>query len=876
MATDDEPTRTAPPRPSARPAEADLRPGGRLGHYTLLEKVGQGGMGEVYAAWDGQLGRRVAIKLIHEQYRGDAGERARLVREARTLAQLQHPNVVAVHELASRAGLDFLVMEYVEGRTLRQVLHEGALPQGRVRALLAEAGRGLQAIHAAGLVHRDFKPSNVLVGSDGRVRLMDFGLARVAGRREAGEGGGSPASEDDSVTQLGAAPGTPRYMPPEQMDGGVLDARTDQFAFAVAAWAALTGQPPFPDGQAPSERCAAIRAGPPEEQGRKIPPPLRQALRRALSAHPGDRFPSLAPLLHELSGAAEAQRRRNRLVVLASLCGAMAVAAAAWWGGRVDRTCNPRLLAGQALPPARVASVKQVARAVLGEGTPEAEGLGAELEGWYGAWAVASSAVCRAEQAGLARQVSGQRVCLEARRADADGLLALLGEGHREVLEVGRAAVRSLPVVDGCARAVVRPGLDAVSESDRAGARRLLGGARAAFLAGDAARARQEAERALQLPAMAADGVLRAEAGLLRARAVSELGGEAAEVESGLREALTLAIAERDEGVEAEAWIHYLGHLSERPGDWPAAQALMPVGRAAVWRTGDDLSKAGFLHMRASLRWDEGRYAEGLADAEEALALARARRPQSPRQVGRMEMLVGMLLSGLQRLDDARAHEEHAVSTFEEAYPADHPMLAAALNNLANTWMELGRLDRAVPLFERALAALSARRGPSHPSTAAPLNNLADIALMQGRLDEAAARYREAHRALLAALGPTHLRTGISVMGLAAVDAERGHFGEARRALNALVGARAAAGARSESVREVQVAQALVELQDGKVAAARGLLERAAPPGGDLDLPDRLVLRAVAAALEGRASEARSLTAEARAFLAAHPAAHAQ
>src|SRR3954468_8020130 len=214
------------------PPEPSLPTGTAIGRYTVLERIGAGGMGVVYAVLDPELDRKVAVKLLRAG-EGSASRRAeleyRLVGEARAMAQLAHPNVVTVFEIGRFGDQLFLAMEFVEGHTLRDWLAEKPRSWREIVEVFAAAGEGLATVHAAGLVHRDFKPTNVLVGRDGRPRVTDFGLVQD----------GSPG------TARGAIAGTPYYMSPEQFRGEPADARSDQFSFCVALFAALHGVRPF-------------------------------------------------------------------------------------------------------------------------------------------------------------------------------------------------------------------------------------------------------------------------------------------------------------------------------------------------------------------------------------------------------------------------------------------------------------------------------------------------------------------------------------------------------------------------------------------------------------------------------------------------------
>ncbi len=230
----------------AAPSAAVFTEGAQVGRYVLGARLGSGAMGVVWAAHDPQLDRKVALKILRRSVRGPAGSEAaaRAAREARALARLVHPNIVAVHD----GGLDgetlYVVMEYVDGVTLRAYLAAERRSFDTIVDVFVQAGAGLAAAHDAGLVHRDFKPDNVLVGHDGRVRVADFGLAQIAGT----------ADTPDVV-------GTPGFMAPEQLDRGDVDQRADQFAFAVSWWAAAYEIAPF-SGATLAERRASIEAGP--------------------------------------------------------------------------------------------------------------------------------------------------------------------------------------------------------------------------------------------------------------------------------------------------------------------------------------------------------------------------------------------------------------------------------------------------------------------------------------------------------------------------------------------------------------------------------------------------------------------------------------
>ena len=264
--------------------------GRTIGPYTVTGEVGRGGMGVVYAAHDTRLGREVAIKSLPPGSLRDPAHRERLRREARAAAALTHPSIATVYALEEIDGELFIITELVRGRTLRDELRDGPLPPDRLRRTLADVAAGLAAAHARGIVHRDLKPDNLMRTPEGRVKILDFGLARAA---DAGAGATSTL-----LTQAGAAVGTPGYMAPEQLSGGAIDARTDVFAFGVLAAELATGEHPFgPDSAAMLRRMTQLMEGKPlSGTGSWSAPDIEQIARRCMRADPAERFASGAEL----------------------------------------------------------------------------------------------------------------------------------------------------------------------------------------------------------------------------------------------------------------------------------------------------------------------------------------------------------------------------------------------------------------------------------------------------------------------------------------------------------------------------------------------------------------------------------------------------
>ena len=293
----------------ATPRITDVLP--TLGRYEILEFVGAGGMGVVYRGRDPSLNRSIALKLVSVQDQRFDGA-ARLLREARALALVHHPNVVPIYDVGITGEQVYLVMPFLAGGTLRSWLRAAPRTWRSVVERYVAAGRGVCAAHAANLVHRDFKPDNVLLDAAERVCVADFGLAQPGlAVEDAGDG---EAVRDARVTNPLRFAGTPRYMAPEQLAGGVVDARCDQFAFGVALWEALFDEHPFGissgDREVSSEELVRrIAAGPNPPRRRDVPPKLVVSIRRALAAAPDDRWPTLAAMLDVVAGFVRSRRR---------------------------------------------------------------------------------------------------------------------------------------------------------------------------------------------------------------------------------------------------------------------------------------------------------------------------------------------------------------------------------------------------------------------------------------------------------------------------------------------------------------------------------------------------------------------------------------
>ncbi|MBL4684128.1 MAG: serine/threonine protein kinase [Nannocystaceae bacterium] len=319
-----------------------LRPNDTVGRYVIEGQLGRGGMGVVYRARDRALGRRVALKLVRSQLRPCPGQdqfTLRLRREARALASLSHPNVVGLYDLGTTGEAVFLAMAFVEGEHLAHTLSQGRWPWPGIVAMFEQAGRGLAAAHAAGIVHRDFKPTNVIVGPDQHVTVVDFGLACGMDREEASA---APTSKDldceeavrlsNKVTDVNVVLGTRGYMAPEQLLGFPVGPAADQFAFCVSLYEALYGTLPYPGTNAveTARAFAAQALTEPEDRG-EVPTHVHRTIVRGLSVNPLDRFESMDALLAALSPPRKRARHTGLAAVVVTTA-AISAATTAWIG----------------------------------------------------------------------------------------------------------------------------------------------------------------------------------------------------------------------------------------------------------------------------------------------------------------------------------------------------------------------------------------------------------------------------------------------------------------------------------------------------------------------------------------------------------------
>lgn len=754
------------PAASEGPPPARLRPGDRVGRYLILDVLGEGAMGVVFSALDPELARHVALKLVRVAHHHGAGREeheARLIREAQAMARLSHPNVVRVYDIGAVASGVWIAMEHVRGQTLRAWLAAEPRPWRVALAAFLQAGDGLAAAHAADIVHRDFKPDNVLVADDGRVLVTDFGLARVAEVELPGAGAGLTTS-DLTRTRAGTLVGTPAYMAPEQLSAhaGEVDHRADVFAFGVALYEALFGERPYA-ATTLGELERALARGVPREPPRRseVPRWVRRAVMSALVADRERRVRSMSALLHALR--ADPRRRLVRVVlpVTALVVLAGGVALAQHLASAPGRACRASV--------ERADGVWGSERRAAGRAAFTATGLvyadeaftraSAALDDHLGAWRRERVAACDAthDQATQSEALLDLRLhCLDQRLDEARALADAFTRADATTVQRASEAVARLAESAICGelerlRARVPPPTDPDASAlvDRAEA--LLAEAEIADLTGDAARGMSLAKEALALAEQAAHTPTVAAATLLLARATRS-SGDAIGAMPLFGDAIWSAVAAGDDRVAANAAVQFSRSKLEITHDRDESLGWSRLAEAHIARLGGDATlNLQLLATRAKLILEPGDAADRLiAGLEDAIA-ERAQVPSPTLDAALLDGLMGIgtLCREIECFSRAVTALEQAVAHADPHLGPLHPGTLAAKIELGLTLSTAGRYAPASALLSSLQADLGRVYPEGHIDSAVLLDGLGRAMVGLGRFDEATA----AHEAEVAEFG---------------------------------------------------------------------------------------------------------------------------
>jgi tetratricopeptide (TPR) repeat protein/tRNA A-37 threonylcarbamoyl transferase component Bud32 len=840
----------------------------RIGRFALIERIGAGAMGEVYAAYDEQLDRKVAIKLVRPDRLAPAGEGAagsmdsrRLLREAQVLAQLSHPNVVQVYEAGLFGDRVFVAMEFIRGQTLRQwLVTHGQVSEPerwrRVIEMFMAAGRGLQAAHAAGLVHRDFKPDNVLVGSEGRVCVADFGLARatqsgsVAGEAlEAATIEQHVATSSDvqsplhSLTETGTILGTPGYMSPEQMKGEPSDSRADQFSFCVALYEALYRVRPFVARSLAELRqlvTSGAHAEPPRDT--EVPARIRNVLARGLAAEPAARYPSMGELLVAL--AHDPALTWRRYLVAALLLGAGALGGAVVFSADSAVAADPCALAGSAT--ARLWSpevAERVHAAFLATNLAYAGAawdlVRTRMDEYAGSLAAERKATCEATHVRHEQPEDLFRLktlCLDGRERHLEALLAELGQADAGTVEHSARMAADLPRIEVCrdGEALVlglQPPDDAKIAAEVREIRNRLATVRVQHAAGHYPQALRLAEETLAATEAVAYPPVRAEALHLLGLALRD-GATAANVaraEQTLLEALDVAESHRNDELVNEIWLDLVRLAKRHHQDLTLAQQWARRALATSNRISDGGQQRSLaLGHLGSLHYREGKYALAEREQREALALAEQSHASRLALSDRWQALANAL-EAQERSSETRDAYERALDLRQTDLGDRHPHVARLSYDFGTFLRNAGELARARALLTQALQIWTEVYGPRSIDGADAHLALVLVELDAGELDRAEAHAWQAHDILgvVAADSPARGRAEVR-LGLVAFRQQR--FRDALAAFERGLSIQRQTGASPQSIGRTlnSIAESLVELgRLDEALAAAGEAERA-------------------------------------------------
>jgi len=812
--------------------------GTTIGRYIVLDILGSGGMGVVYAAFDPELDRKVAVKVLRTELAGEAAA-ARLLREGRAIAKLAHPNVVAVFDVGTHDGSVFIAMEMVDGMSLDRWITPEPRPWREAVSVMLQAGEGLAAAHSAGIIHRDFKPGNVLLGKDGRARVTDFGLARFD--RDGGELalGSSPDAFGDGLklTRTGAVVGTPAYMALEQFQAERVTEKSDQFAFAVALYEALYGQRPFEgltlEAIMLNLETNTVRAVPASS---RVPAWLRAIVLRGLRANPEERYPSLDEMLKELRRDPAVVRRRIAFaaVSLAALGSVVGLAVTRDRGAEVCAGARPKL--------ERVWNAQQRAAgsaAFAATGKPYAtlawQATEQAIDRYSGAWVDMHVDACKAtntrrEQSAavldLRMQCLDQR--LDALRVNIDVLAhadvsvvnnASKITGHSDALTAGSvvdslreritppSTLEQRAIVAGLREKVVRAGVLADAGKFRDGL---------AFMPGVVAAARTVGYRPLESDALRSLGDLQS------------IAGESAAAERTLDEAIVAAEASGDQLALGKAYkdlVNVVGLESRRYKD---AVRLADHARAILERVEPDgVVLADLDNILSAVYREDGQFPEARAAIDRSIKSLERQLPAGSPRISRAYNSLANMLWVEDKLEEALAIFQRVKAELAASLGAQHPSVAMALSNISGVLAALGKRDESYAAAKEQLAIEQVALGPEHPDMISIYNKLGNVASSVGTWDEARGYFEHAIAIGEKAYGSAHPRINLVLVSMARMEDSRGNFAVARGYLTrALIAEETLHGVDSISTTTTLMNLANIERREGKLEDSKRTYER--------------------------------------------------
>lgn len=866
--------------------ETSKEPPARVGRFLVLRELGSGGMGLVYSAYDEELDRKVAIKLLQSDVRAGTQGRVRLVREAQALARLSHPNVVHVYEVGEFDDQVYIVMEHVAGEDGRSWGSQRRSWQ-EVVGVYTAAGRGLAAAHRKGLIHRDFKPANFIVSPDGRTRVLDFGLAR---ERDAptqdladtddedaelsGPRSGRVLTASGRLTKTGAVMGTPAYMPPEVFQGKPADTRSDQFSFCVAFYEAAYGSRPFGKTGAIASMQRTLDGDVlPAPADASVPQWLRRILTRGLRANPDERFESMDALLDEIGSRSRTGRRSLAFFVGGSV---MAVAASAWWGTRgTDATCTGSEEQISEIWNAEVATDLGAEFEELG--TPLAaqvwSAAGPKLDQYAADWVAMHRDNCEATRV---RQEQSERVldlrmaCLVASRRALKARVESFKVPTPGVVNRVHNSIAALPRVSDCAdidqlfqpvelpppeeEELVEQVRDAVALGEALNSTGRYEAAASAF---------EEAEALLEqityqgiVPEYAyqradqelAAGDPRKAVELLRDGYFTTLEQGNVKGAASLATKLVDATQQAGQTEAAFEWAKHadplivasgaesqrrrlLGYLARVHGGQGNLDEAETYASAALEMASDPMQQVVALGELAEIYRRRGSWTranETYARVHEIFTLEYGEEhPETIRVLGN----IGFVLLKQGRIEEARETLETAADRTVASLGANSAAAATILNNFAAVMEREGRFEEAIGYFQQVYEIRIELLGADNELTAHPINNMGNAYLGLDDFERATKHYSRARDMLTAALGPDHPHVAYPITGLGDVARKQERWEDAVKYYEEVARIREAAKSAPEAIGDtrLQIARALWHIESKRpnaLALAKSELDR--------------------------------------------------
>ena len=834
-----------------------LPEGARLGRYVVLRAIGAGAMGIVYAAYDPELDRKIALKLLRadpsEASRDTHSDRnKRMLREAQALARLSHPGVITVHDVGTFEDQVFIAMEFVEGGTLTDWLRNGPRSYREVLEVFRQAGEGLAAAHDAGLVHRDFKPDNVLIHADGRAVVTDFGLARPVSREAETDrtleisavsasirASGSGSALSETLTQTGALVGTPAYMAPEQLDGRRSDAKADQFGFCVALYEGLYGSRPFKAKDLPTLVAAVFqgRVEPPPRD-RNVPRWLRKAVLRGLEVEPARRHPTMRALLTALRPSGLGSWRGvTAIAVLGAITGASTVAMSTTGSQDPVAYCDDvnAKLEGIWDDTAREELRASFEATKLPFATDTATRVSGAFDAYAEQWVDVQTEACRSGVEGTSPEavVASRMSCLARRRRTLGTMVNVLRDADATAVMASLEAVQQLPSMVPCLDAASlgdelppvpedeAETVDAIQTAlDEAIAHQILGHLKQAV--GSAETAVRKAEDITYGPAKA-----EAAAGLAEALV---LAGDPERAEEMAHLALQQAVAYHHREIVAEAASSLADLEATRAGPPAIVTRWVELGVAALDAMGGRRPhlRAELLSALSNAQRRGGKLDEAVTTGRELLSIREENwgkhhysmaEPLS--ELGKTYARLGDHAQSVKLLNRAR-------KILLDTYGTGHPHYAALLQNLATTHFVHGHYQDALAVYQESQTLLRQILGDRHPSIGILAYNIATALIFLERYDEALAQAQMAQALENEVHGPDSLVSATSWALVGEIHLRSGRYDEAEEALRKAL-ARAKAGAPSDRGRQANYNSqlGLTLLRAGRVQEAHDVLQAA-------------------------------------------------